>query len=93
LWYSDFTSTFEFSKTTAPSLIYLTILAILGSAFATFVFNRLVQISSPVFSSSVTYLIPIVAVFWGLLDGENLISIQFFAGIIILIGVYLTNRK
>jgi len=93
LWYSDFANTFELSKTTAPSLIYLTILAVLGSAFATFIFNRLVQISSPVFSSSVTYLIPIVAVFWGVLDGERLIFIQLLAGMVILLGVYLTNRK
>jgi len=93
LWYSDFSNTFEFSKTTYPSLIYLTLLAVLGSAFATFIFNRLVQISSPVFSSSVTYLIPIVAIFWGALDGEQLISIQLFAGIVILLSVYLTNRK
>ncbi len=93
LWYSDFANTFEFSKTTYPSLIYLTILAVLGSAFATFIFNRLVQISSPVFSSSVTYLIPIVAIFWGVLDGERLILIQLLAGIVILLSVYLTNRK
>jgi len=93
LWYSDFTNTFEFSKTTYPSLAYLTILAVLGSAFATFIFNRLVQISSPVFSSSVTYLIPVIAIFWGVLDGERLIPIQLLAGIVILLGVYLTNRK
>jgi len=93
LWYSDFANTFEFSKDTYPSLIYLTLLAVLGSAFATFIFNRLVQISSPVFSSSVTYLIPIVAIFWGIIDGEQLIPIQLIAGIVILLGVYLTNRK
>jgi drug/metabolite transporter (DMT)-like permease len=45
-----------------------------------------------VFSSSVTYLIPLVAIFWGVLDGEKLSLIQVFSGAIILIGVYLVNK-
>jgi drug/metabolite transporter (DMT)-like permease len=56
-------------------------------------FNRLVQISNPIFSSSVTYLIPIVAILWGVFDGEKLSLPQLFAGIIILFGVYLVNKK
>ncbi|MGB5363626.1 MAG: DMT family transporter [Aureibaculum sp.] len=93
LWVSGFFETFEFTAETRPSLIYITILAVFGTALAKTMFNRLVQLSSPIFSSSVTYLIPIVAVFWGLMDGENLTLIQLFAGSIILLGVYLTNRK
>jgi len=56
-------------------------------------FNKLVQISSPIFSSSVTYLIPIVAIFWGVLDGEKLHLSQVFAGLLILFGIYLTNKN
>ena len=93
LWFSGFFETFEYSEVTRPSLMYITLLAIFGTAFAKTLFNRLVQISSPVFSTSVTYLIPIVAVFWGLLDGENLTFIQLIGGALILLGVYLTNRK
>ena len=93
LWYSDFFQTFEYSEETIPSLLYITILAVFGTALAKTMFNRLVQLSSPIFSSSVTYLIPIVAVFWGVLDGENLTFVQLLAGLIILLGVYLTNRK
>ncbi len=93
LWYSDFFQTFEYSEETSPSLLYITILAVFGTALAKTLFNRLVQLSSPIFSSSVTYLIPIVAVFWGVLDGENLTLVQLLAGLIILLGVYLTNRK
>lgn len=93
LWMSGFFQTFEFTTETRPSLIYITILAVFGTALAKTMFNRLVQLSSPIFSSSVTYLIPIVAVFWGLIDGENLTLIQLFAGAVILLGVYLTNRK
>ena len=93
LWYSGFFETFEYTESTISSLIYLTILAVFGTALAKTLFNRLVQISSPIFSASVTYLIPVIAVFWGLLDGEKLTIIQLIAGLLILFGVYLTNRK
>lgn len=93
LWYSGFFKTFEYSEVTRVSLIYITILAVFGTAFAKTLFNRLVQISSPIFSASVTYLIPIVAVSWGVIDGEKLTIMQLFAGLMILLGVYLTNRK
>ncbi|HHC79527.1 MAG TPA: DMT family transporter [Flavobacteriia bacterium] len=93
LWYSGFFQTFELTEATRPSLIYITLLAVFGTAFAKTLFNRLVQMSSPVFSTSVTYLIPIVAVSWGLLDGEHLKVIQLIGGALILLGVYMTNRK
>ncbi|HFS67364.1 MAG TPA: permease, partial [Flavobacteriia bacterium] len=57
------------------------------------VFNKLVQISSPIFSASVTYLIPVIAVVLGLLDGEKLGLLQMFSALIILFGVYLVNRN
>lgn len=74
------------------SLGYLVILAILGTAVAKIIFNKLVQISSPVFASSVTYLIPIVALGWAMLDGEKFSLEQALAALLILVGVYLTNR-
>ena len=57
---------------TRSSLLYLVLLAVFGTAMAKTMFNKLVKISSPIFSSSVTYLIPIVAIFWGVLDGETI---------------------
>jgi len=93
LWFSDFFQTFEYTEEKNSSLIYIIILALAGTAFAKTLFNHLVQISSPIFSTSVTYLIPIVAVFWGILDGENLSMIQLVGGVIILVGVYLANKK
>lgn len=93
LWYSDFFQTFEYNESMSSSLLYITVLAVFGTAFAKTLFNHLVQISSPIFSTSVTYLIPIVAVFWGLLDNEKLSFIQLSAGFIIMIGVYLANKK
>ena len=75
------------------SIGYLVILSILGTCVAKVMFNRLIQISTPVFSVSVTYLIPIVGVFWGLLDGERFTLIQLLAAVVILVGVYLVNKK
>jgi drug/metabolite transporter (DMT)-like permease len=75
------------------SMCYLILLAVFGTGIAKVMFNRLVQISNPIFSSSVTYTIPIVALFWGILDGEKLNYLQIIATIIILFGVFLSNRK
>jgi drug/metabolite transporter (DMT)-like permease len=74
-------------------LIYTIILGVMGSAIAMVLFNRLIQMTSAVLASSVTYLIPIVAILWGILDGET-IQIQHFLGMgIILVGVYLVNKS
>ncbi len=74
-------------------LIYTLILGIIGSGLATVIFNWVLQITSPVFSSSVTYLIPIVAIFWGIIDGEQLF-LQHYVGIVfILLGVFWVNKK
>ncbi|MDN6280254.1 MAG: EamA family transporter [Psychroflexus sp.] len=81
------------SPETHTALFYVTILAVLGTALAKIIFNRLIQVSDPVSSASVTYLIPIVALFWGFVDGEQFNVMQFGAGLIILLGVYLANKK
>ncbi len=75
------------------SVIYVIILSLIGTALAKVLFNTLIQISTPVFASSVTYLMPIVALGWGLLDGESFGVTQVFASAIILLGVYLANKK
>jgi drug/metabolite transporter (DMT)-like permease len=92
LWFSGFFQSVEINQVTASSLVYVSILAVVGTGIATIMFNRLIQLSTPVFSSSVTYLIPIVAITWGILDGEKISFLQFFSGLIILVGVYLANK-
>jgi drug/metabolite transporter (DMT)-like permease len=72
---------------------YVLILSVFGTAMAKVMFNKLVQMATPVFASSVTYLIPIVALFWGVLDGESFGVTQVIAAGIILLGVYLSNRR
>ncbi len=93
LWFTNFFETFEVNDTSINGILYLTILAVFGTGLAKIMFNRLIQISNPIFSSSVTYLIPIVAISWGIFDGEKVTSMQFVAGFIILFGVYLVNRS
>ena len=75
------------------SMLYIVVLSLFGTAIAKVLFNTLVQISTPVFSSSVTYLIPIVAVMWGMLDGEKFTLMQVVGAFTILGGVYLVNTK
>jgi drug/metabolite transporter (DMT)-like permease len=75
------------------SLGYMVLLCVIGTCIAKVLFNKLIQISSPVFSVSVTYLIPIVGIFWGIMDGEAFALEQFGASLLILAGVYLVNKK
>ena len=91
--YSDFTTRIAADPGAWMSVFYVVILGVIGTAAAMVLFNKMIQFISPVFASSVTYLIPIVAVIWGLLDGEVLIPLHFVAMVIILVGVYITNRK
>ena len=90
---TGFFTEFKLTKTNVSSLGYITVLAVLGTGVAKVLFNKMVQVTSPIFASSVTYLIPLVAVFWGVIDGENLSVIQAVAGVIILLGVYLVNKN
>ncbi|MEJ6792843.1 MAG: DMT family transporter [Lacinutrix sp.] len=94
LFFTDFFSQEQYSKPEfGISILYVIILSLFGTAFAKVLFCKLVQISTPVFSSSVTYIMPIVALIWGVLDGESFSALQGIATVIILIGVYLANKK
>jgi drug/metabolite transporter (DMT)-like permease len=73
-------------------LFYIVVLGVFGTALALILFNKLVKVTNTVFSSSVTYLIPIVAVIWGIIDGEILL-VQHFLGMLgIIFGVLIANR-
>ena len=91
---SDFFSakTFEHPEI-YTSIGYITVLALAGSAFAKYLFNKFVKITSAIFASSVTYTLPIVALFWGISDGETITTFQLFSTVIILFGVYLSHKK
>jgi drug/metabolite transporter (DMT)-like permease len=93
LYLSGFFETVLYSEKMQISFGYVAILSLVGTAFAKVIFNKLVQIASPVFASSVTYTMPIVAVIWGIIDGETFNILQALAATLILLGVFLANKK
>jgi drug/metabolite transporter (DMT)-like permease len=93
LIFTDFTAQLSHDPNVLSGLGYMAILALAGTALALILFNRLIKISTPLFASSVTYLIPVVAVVWGIIDGEAF-ELSFFIWIgLILGGVFLVNRR
>lgn len=93
LYLTGFFETILQNKEMQLSFFYVAILSLVGTAVAKVIFNKLVQIASPVFASSVTYIMPIVAVVWGVFDGERFGVLQVMAAAIILFGVYLSNKR
>jgi len=91
--YSGFFTNFTANTEMHEAMWYVMALAIFGTAIANMYFYKLIHVSSPVFAASVTYLIPLVAIFWGVLDGELLNWYQLGGGFIILFGVWLVNKK
>lgn len=76
-----------------PAAGYIMILGVFGTALALILFNVMVKIATPVFASSVTYLIPIVAIMWGLLDGEVLLLGHYIGIAAVIFGVWVGNRR
>jgi len=95
--YLFFNTDFIHRLNTAPlaweSLGYVCILGVLGTSVSIILFNILIKNTSSIFGASVTYLIPIVAIMWGVLDGENVLPMHIVCALIILTGVYLVNKK
>lgn len=92
LYFTDFFTDIHVEKV-QHSIYFIIVLGVIGTGVANIIFYKLIQISSPVFATSVTYLIPIIAIFWGFLDHESLTLIQFIGAFIILFGVYLSSKK
>jgi drug/metabolite transporter (DMT)-like permease len=69
------------------------ILGIFGTAVASVLFYMLVKRAGALFASMVTYGIPFVAIGWGIWGGEQVNLIQVTCCGIILVGVYLANKK
>lgn len=91
LFSTDFVS--KINQATLYPLLLVIFLGVVNSGIATIIFNYILQIASPVFASSVTYLIPVVATLMGFLDGEPISLLHYFGMSIILVGVYLINKK
>lgn len=74
-------------------VFYLSILAVVGTAIAVIIFNMLIKETTAVFATTVTYLIPVVALGWGLIDGEVIQLFDVAYMVLILFGIFLINMK
>lgn len=89
---TDFINIVSTSPKAVEGLFYIAILSIFGTAIAVILFNMLIKRVSALFASSVTYIIPVFAILWGLYDGETILGTQILGIAIILLGVYIVNR-
>lgn len=92
LFTTDFYSTTVNNPNSEIAISYISILAIFGTALSVILFNMLIKKTTALFASSVTYLIPIVAIGWGVLDGEIFNIFQGICIIITLLGIYFINK-
>jgi drug/metabolite transporter (DMT)-like permease len=92
LFTTDFFTVLKTNEEAYTAMYYVIFLGIFCTAFAMVVFNYLLKNTSVVFASTVTYLMPIVSLFWGFLDGEIITIVHLFGLAIILAGVYLTSK-
>lgn len=93
LYFSDFGTIMKVNPIAWESLGYIAILAVFGSALSVIVFNKLVQMTGTLFATSCTYLIPVVAILWGVLDKEVINSHHLLGFLIIASGIYLVNKR
>lgn len=93
LLFSGFFREFHSTSAQLEGLGYLSILSVVGTALAMLLYFRLIQTTSAVFASMVTYLIPVVAVFWGILAGESFNTWYALGGVLILAGIYMVQEK
>ena len=92
LFSTDFIARTTSSPDAIFSLTCVIILGLFGTAISTILFNKLIRLTDSLTASSVTYLIPVVALLWGLIDGEKPLLIHYIGFILIIGGVYLVTR-
>ena len=89
---TDFTSVMKNDPQAWQSLIYIALLGVLGTALALVLFNYLIKRTDAVYASSVTFIMPVVAMFWGFMDNEGIGLSHFIGFVFVLVGVFLINR-
>lgn len=93
LFSTDFISVLINHPAAVKSFSAMLILGVVGTAIGVMLYTRLIQTTSVFFAGIVTYLIPIVAVFWGLMYGEKIFALHFAGLLLILTGVYYVNKS
>ena len=93
LTFTGFFSTFSLDEKNLTGLMFVSLLSVFGTGLAMMMNYRLLKVSSPLFASTVTLLMPIVAIIWGFLDGEKLSIMQFVGAVIIIAGLIFLRAK
>ncbi|MEN4759767.1 MULTISPECIES: DMT family transporter [unclassified Chryseobacterium] len=93
LAFSGFFSTFSLDENNLTGLLFVSLLSIFGTGLAMMMNYRLLKVSTPLFASTVTLVMPIVAIIWGFLDGDRLTTMQFFGAGIIIAGLIFLRSK
>ncbi|HCA08923.1 DMT family transporter [Chryseobacterium sp.] len=93
LTFTGFFSTFSFSEDNMLGLMFVGLLSVFGTGLAMTLNYRLLKVSTPLFASTVTLLMPIVAIIWGFLDGEKLSILQFVGAGVIIGGLIFLRSK
>lgn len=89
---TDFVAVLAADSSAYLGLLYIALLAIVGSGIALILYYNLIKYTNIIFAASITYLMPAVALVWGLIDGEPFEAVYLFWIAIILAGIYLTNK-
>ena len=93
LYFTPFLSHVSDFKNYSLEFGYVFILGVLGTSIATIVFYNLIKIKDTVFASMVTYLMPVVAIIFGVIDGEIINAVQLFGMILIMAGGFINSKK
>ena len=91
--FAGFFQDFDFSKEKLTGLGYVSLLSVVGTGLAMMLNYRLLKISNPIFASTTTLLMPIVALGWGLLYGEEINLQQLVGGVVIIAGLLFLRSK
>ncbi|HNZ42956.1 MAG TPA: DMT family transporter [Bacteroidales bacterium] len=91
-FFTDFVLVLTTQAGALEGLGYIAILGIFGSGLAVILHNKLIKTSGVLFAASVTYMIPVVAVLWGIADGEAFEPVYLFWIALILLGIFMVNR-
>ncbi|HUH28914.1 DMT family transporter [Gelidibacter sp.] len=93
LYFTGLFQNFEVTPERTEAMGYLGFLTVFGTAIAMSLYYKLIHNTSAVFASSVSYVLPIVAVIWGVLDGEKFTFWYLIGAVLITIGIYLIREK
>ncbi|HXP50687.1 MAG TPA: DMT family transporter [Bacteroidia bacterium] len=93
LFSTDFVQRISSGRPAVISFFYIVLLGVFGTGVSQIMFNKLLKTSSVLFTASITYFIPIVAILWGILDGERLGMIQVLGFAAVIAGVFLINKR